>query len=111
MTGLIFKGVCDNAGHLEIEKKHAFGEGLFTLTYNGITYGDFYIGSKRSKSDYFSVSWQFVNILKHHGRCLPKRGKYVASTIFIAFHFMAMTKTNKFNDGKFHQLVVFSVGT
>ena len=60
LTGLIFKGVCDNAGHLEIGKHIAFGQGLFTLTYNGITYGDFYIGSKRSKSDYLSVSGQFV---------------------------------------------------
>ena len=36
---------------------------------------------------------------------------YVASTSFIAFHFMAMTKTNKFNDGEFQQVVVLSVGT
>ena len=28
--------------------------------HNGITYGDFYIGSKRSKSDYLSVFRQFV---------------------------------------------------
>ena len=45
---------------LKLEKKIAFGQGLFTLTYNSITYGDFYIGSKRSKSDYLSVSRQFV---------------------------------------------------
>ena len=43
----------------------------------------------------------------------------VASTSFIAFHFTAMTKTNKFNDGEFQQVCVvvwlyqssFSVGT
>ena len=35
----------------------------------------------------------------------------VAGTSFIAFHFTTMTKTNKFNDGEFQQLVVLSVGT
>ena len=25
------------------------GQGLFTLTYNGITYGDFYIGSQKEQ--------------------------------------------------------------
>ena len=35
LTGLIFKGVCGNAGHLEIGKTFAFGQGLFTLTQNG----------------------------------------------------------------------------
>ena len=35
----------------------------------------------------------------------------VAGMSFIAFHFMAMTKTNKFNDGEFQQVVVLSVGT
>ena len=44
----------------KLEKNIAFGQGLFALTYNGIPYGDFYIGSKRSKSDYLSVSRQFV---------------------------------------------------
>ena len=34
----------------------------------------------------------------------------VAGTSFIAFHFTAMTKTNKFNDGDFQQ-VCTSVGT
>ena len=47
---------------------------------------------------------------KTSGRCLPKGGKYVAGTSFIAFHFTAMTKTNKFNDGDFQQ-VCTSVGT
>ena len=41
----------------ELEKNIAFGQGLFTLTQNGKTYGDFYIGSKRSKSDYLRVFW------------------------------------------------------
>ena len=41
-------------------KNIAIGQGLFTLTHNGITSGDFYMGSKRSKSDYLSVSRQFV---------------------------------------------------
>ena len=29
---VIFKGVHDNAGHLEVGKNIAFGQGLFTLT-------------------------------------------------------------------------------
>ena len=36
------------------------GQGLFTLTKMAKQYGDFYIGSKRSKSDYLSVPGQFV---------------------------------------------------
>ena len=31
-------------------------------------------------------------------------GCNVAGTSFIAFHFTAMTKTNKFNDGDFQQV-------
>ena len=44
----------------KLEKNIAFGQVLFTLTHNGKTYGDFYIESKRSKSDYLSVSRQFA---------------------------------------------------
>ena len=47
----------------KLKKNIAFGQGLFTLTYKIITYGDFYMGSKRSKSDYLSVSGQFVTWL------------------------------------------------
>ena len=41
---------------------------------------------------------------KTSGRCLLKGGKYVAGTSLIAFHFTAMTKTNKFNGGDFLQV-------
>ena len=58
LTGLIFKGVHDN-GTFGNWKDTEPGQGLFTLT-KMITYGDFYIGSKMSKSDYLSVSGQFV---------------------------------------------------
>ena len=43
-----------------IKKNIAFGQGLFTLTTMAKQHGDFYMGSKRSKSDYLSVSGQFV---------------------------------------------------
>ena len=36
-------------------KKKKFGQGLFTLTEMAKQHGDFYIGSKRSKSDYLGV--------------------------------------------------------
>ena len=39
-----------------------------------------------------------------------QRGEVCSRTSFIAFHFMAMTKTNKFNGGDFQQ-VCTSVGT
>ena len=40
----------------KLKKKNiAFGQGLFTLTTMAKQHGDFYIGSKRSKSDYLSV--------------------------------------------------------
>ena len=38
-------------------EKHCIGSGIIYSDLNGITYGDFYIGSKRSKSDYLSVFW------------------------------------------------------
>ena len=41
-------------------EKHSIWSGIVYSDYSGITYGDFYIGSKRSKSDYLSVSRQFV---------------------------------------------------
>ena len=42
-------------------EKHCIWSGIVYSDYNGITYGDPYIGSKRSKSDYLSVSGQFVD--------------------------------------------------
>ena len=39
----------------KLEKNIAFGQGLFTLTEIAKEHGDFYIGSKRSKSDYLGV--------------------------------------------------------
>ena len=36
--------------------------------------------------------------------CMASNGIIVAGTSFIAFHFMAMTKTNKFNGGDFLQV-------
>ena len=44
----------------ELEANIAFGQGLFTLTKIAKQHGDFYNGSKRSQSDYLSVSGQFV---------------------------------------------------
>ena len=44
----------------KLKKQIAFGQGLFTLTKMTKQHGDFYIGSKRSKSDYLSVSAQFA---------------------------------------------------
>ena len=41
-------------------EKHCIWSGIVYSDRNSITYGDFYIGSKRSKSDYLSVSGQFV---------------------------------------------------
>ena len=41
----------------KLKKNIAFGQGLFTLTKMAKQHGDFYIGSKRSKSDYLSVFW------------------------------------------------------
>ena len=43
--------------------KHCIWSGIVYSDHNGITYGDFYIGSKRSKSDYLSVSGQFATWL------------------------------------------------
>ena len=43
-----------------LEKNIAFGHELFTLTKMAKQHGGFYMGSKRSKSDYLSVSGQFV---------------------------------------------------
>ena len=45
----------------KLEEKHCIWSGIVYSDRNGkITYGDFYIGSKTSKSDYLSVSGQFV---------------------------------------------------
>ena len=44
-------------------EKHCIWSGIVYSDHNGITYGDSYIGSKRSKSDYLSVSGQFVDEL------------------------------------------------
>ena len=44
----------------EIGKKHCMWSGIVYSDHKIITYGDFCIGSKRSKSDYLSVSGQFV---------------------------------------------------
>ena len=42
-------------------EKHCIWSGIVYSDRNGKKqHGDFYIGSKRSKSDYFSVSGQFV---------------------------------------------------
>ena len=38
-------------------EKHCFWSGIVYSDHNGITSGDFYMGSKRSKSDYLSVFW------------------------------------------------------
>ena len=47
----------------------------------------------------------FIGVdFKTSGQYLVKGGKYVAGTSFIAFHFTAMTKTNKFNGGDFLQV-------
>ena len=43
----------------EVEK-HCIWSGIVYSDQNGITCGDFYIGSKRNKSDYLSVFGQFV---------------------------------------------------
>ena len=61
--GLTFKRVHGNAGDLEIGKKHCIWSGIVYSDHNGIPSGDSYIGSKRSKSDYLSVSRQFVTWL------------------------------------------------
>ena len=41
-------------------EKHCIWSRIVYSDHNGITSGDTYIGSKRSKSDYLSVSGQFV---------------------------------------------------
>ena len=41
-------------------EKHCVRSGIVYSDHKSITYGDSYIGSKRSKSDYLSVSGQFV---------------------------------------------------
>ena len=43
--------------------KHCIWSGIVYSDRNGKTYGDFYMGSKRSKSDYLSVSRQFATQL------------------------------------------------
>ena len=41
-------------------EKHCIWSGIVYSDLNSITYRDFSIGNKRSKSDYLSVSRQFV---------------------------------------------------
>ena len=43
----------------KLEKYCIWSEIVYS-DHKGITYGDFYIGSNRSKSDYLSVSRQFI---------------------------------------------------
>ena len=38
-------------------EEHCVWSGIVYSDHNGKTYGDFYMGSKRSKSDYLSVFW------------------------------------------------------
>ena len=40
--------------------KHCIWSGIGYSDHNSMIFGNFYIGSKRSKSDYLSVSGQFV---------------------------------------------------
>ena len=44
----------------ELKKKHCIWSGIVYSDLKWKTYGDFYMGSKRSKSGYLSVSGQFV---------------------------------------------------
>ena len=44
-------------------EKHCVWSGIVYSDRMAKTHGDFYIGSKRSKSDYLSVSGQFVTWL------------------------------------------------
>ena len=41
-------------------EKQCIWSGIVYSDHNGIIYGDFFMGSKRSKSDYLSVSRQFA---------------------------------------------------
>ena len=41
-------------------ERHQAWSGIVYSDHNSITYGDFYMGSERNKSDYLSVSGQFV---------------------------------------------------
>ena len=43
-------------------EKHCIWSGIVYSDHNSITSQDFYMGSKRSKSDYLSVSRQFVDL-------------------------------------------------
>ena len=38
-------------------EKHCLWSGIVYSDHNGITSGDFHMGSKRSKSDYLSIFW------------------------------------------------------
>ena len=58
----------------KLEKNIAFCQRLFTLTKMVKQHGDSYIGSKRSKSDYLSVSRQFVTWLTLCIFCLMGKG-------------------------------------
>ena len=55
-------------------EKHCIWSGIVYSDRNGIAYGDFYIGSSRSKSDYLSVSGQFVTWLTLCIVCLTGKG-------------------------------------
>ena len=65
---MTFKRVRENAGLLETGKKtlHLVRD-CFTVTEMAKQHGDFYIRSKRSKSDYLSVSGQFVYLANSVG--------------------------------------------
>ena len=45
---------------IQESEKHCNWSGIVYSDQYGITYGDSYMGSKRSKSDYLSISGQFV---------------------------------------------------
>ena len=44
-------------------EKHCLWSGIVYSDHNGITSGDFYMGSKRSKSDYLSVFCYLANFV------------------------------------------------
>ena len=55
-------------------EKHCVWSGIVCSDHNSITSQDFYLGSKRSKSDYLSASGQFVAYLTLCIVCLMGNG-------------------------------------
>ena len=55
-------------------EKHCVWSGIVYSDHNSITSQDFYMGSERSKSDYLSVSRQFVTQLTLCIVCLMGKG-------------------------------------